>query len=122
MNKFNLLYSSLMGVVLASNAFSSLAPAISQEQNFKPATTYTWAIPTPSALVLYKNNSATPVGFIYSVDYNSDMVTIRCPLNDVTVGPNKTYICWLPQGESAKVELKAHYFRNGASGNYALLP
>lgn len=87
----------------------------------KPASTYTWSLPTPGAITLYKNYSTTPVTFIYTNDSGSDPVVIRCPLNDHLIRENYTYVCWLPTGESAKIELKSNYYSHGASGTYALI-
>jgi hypothetical protein len=87
----------------------------------KPQSTYTWSLPAPGAITLYRNISQSGVGFIYTNDRDSDMVVIRCPLNDVSLQANQTYACFLSPGESAKIELKLPYFSRGAHGTYALL-
>jgi hypothetical protein len=89
--------------------------------NLTPAATYSWNLPAPSAITLYKNISKAGVGFIYNTDANSDAVVIRCPLNDTLIQKNNTYVCWLLPGESSKIELKSPYYYNGASGTYALI-
>jgi hypothetical protein len=88
---------------------------------FLPKATYSWSLPTPGALTLYKNLSKTGVGFIYTNDADSDLVVIRCPLNDTVLQAGQTYICWLFTNESAKIELKAPYYSHGAFGTYALM-
>lgn len=85
------------------------------------SSTYPWNLPTPGSMTLYKNLSKNPVSFVYTNDKNSDTVVIRCPLNDIVLQANYTYVCWLPAGENAKIELKPYYFRNGASGSYSLI-
>ncbi|AMP89258.1 hypothetical protein [Legionella pneumophila] len=85
------------------------------------SSTYPWSLPAPGAITLYKNISKNPVSFVYTTDKSSDTVVIRCPLNDIVLQANYTYVCWLPSGESAKIELKPYYFRNGASGTYSLI-
>jgi hypothetical protein len=86
-----------------------------------PTATYTWNLPTPGKMTLYTNYSQTAIGFIYTTDEHSDMVIIRCPLNDIGLQANSTYVCWLPKGESAKIELQSYYYSHGASGSYAVL-
>ena len=122
MRKLNLIYAFLISTTLAPAAFASLVPSIQLDKNIKPTGSYAWSLPTPGLINLYTNKSTSPVSFMYSVNYGSDIVVVRCPLNDVAVGPNKSYICWLPTGETAKVELKSQYFAHGASGLYAIIP
>lgn len=83
---------------------------------------YAWNIPTPNRVNLYTNFSGTAVSVLYSVGYNSDTVVVRCPLAYVLVPANSTYVCWLPTGETASVELQPAYFSRGASGNFSILP
>ncbi|EKD71971.1 MAG: hypothetical protein ACD_46C00043G0001 [uncultured bacterium] len=82
---------------------------------------YKWKLPAPGVIQLVKNSSTIAVSILYSVDRVSDTVIVRCPMNDTTVLKNNTYLCWLPPGEIAKVELKSFNFSIGASGTYAIL-
>ncbi|WP_367605997.1 hypothetical protein [Legionella sp. W05-934-2] len=105
--------------LLSLNATAS--QIVPQSQYATNSAVYPWSLSSPGELNLYKNISSKEVTFIYSTNTNSDTVVIRCPLNDIVLRANFTYICWLPPGESAKIELKPYYFSQGASGSYSII-
>lgn len=80
-----------------------------------------WSLPAVGSLQLFKNTSSVAVNILYTVDYDSDLVVVRCPMNDAPVQRNSSRVCWIPPGEVARVQLNASSFIHGASGTFAIL-